>query len=264
MSGPDAVAPNGLDRHFGLTGQVALVIGATSGLGAAVAAGLADAGAEVVVAGRDGARGAEVVRSIVARGGVASSEPVDVAQPDSIAALRTRVMDRLGRVDVLVNSAGIFLRAKAEEVTPADWDATFRVNVTGTFLACQLFGRDMLERGYGRIVNFASTDGMVGVPDQVAYCASKGAVVQLTRTLGAEWVARGVNVNAVGPCDFATPMIADALDEPDYRDWILEAIPAGRVGQPEEIVGAVLFLASPAASMVAGHTLMVDGGRIAI
>ena len=256
--------PTNLDRHFGLDGQVALVVGATSGLGAAVAAGLAEAGAEVVVAGRDRGRGEAVVSSVLDAGGAASFEPVDVADPESLIALHARLRDRFPRVDVLVNSAGIFLRGKAEEATLDDWQATFAVNVTGTFLACQLFGRDMLERGYGRIVNFGSTDGMVGVPDQVAYCASKGAVVQITRTLGAEWVARGVNVNAVGPCDFATPMIADALDEPEYHDWILDAIPAGRVGQPPEIVGAVLFLASPAAAMVAGHTLMVDGGRIAI
>lgn len=253
-----------MESHFGLTGHVAVVTGATSGLGAAVAVGLAGVGAQVVVAGRDQARGEGVVSEIVSAGGRATFEEVEIGDAASLTRLRDRVLARHGQVDVLVNSAGIFLRNKALDVTAEEWERTFRVNVTGTFLSCQLFGRHMLERGSGRIVNFASTDGMVGVPDQVAYCASKGAVVQLTRTLGAEWVAQGVNVNAVGPCDFATPMIAEALDEPEYRDWILQAIPAGRVGQPREIVGAVLFLASPAASMVAGHTLMVDGGRIAI
>jgi NAD(P)-dependent dehydrogenase (short-subunit alcohol dehydrogenase family) len=264
MSSPDVAPSAALQAYFGLAGQVAVVIGATSGLGAAVAAGLAGAGADVVVSGRSRERGESVVAEILRDGGRASFEEVDVEDTRSIAALHDRVLERLGRVDVLVNSAGIFLRGAAVDASVADWERTFRVNVTGTFVACQLFGRHMLERGSGRIVNFASTDGMVGVPDQVAYCASKGAVVQMTRTLGAEWVAGGVNVNAVGPCDFATPMIEEALGEPEYRDWILQAIPAGRVGRPSEIVGAVLFLASPAASMVAGHTLMVDGGRVAI
>src|SRR5690606_26617144 len=116
--------------------------------------------------------------------------------------------------------------------------------------------RSMIEAGSGKIINIASTDGMVGVPDQVAYCTSKGAVVQMTRTLGIEWIKHGVNVNAVGPCDVDTPMIAEALGEDDYREWILEAIPAGRVARPEEISGAILYLASPASDMVVGHHLM--------
>ena len=151
-----------------------------------------------------------------------------------------------------------------EQTTQESWDRVLFLNTTVTFVLCQAIGRQMIERGGGKIVNFASTDGMVGVPEQSAYCASKGAVVQLTRTLGAEWIKHRVNVNAVGPCDFDTPMIAEALGEPEYRAWILDAIPAGRVGKPDEIVGAVLYLASPASDMVVGHTLMVDGGRIAI
>jgi NAD(P)-dependent dehydrogenase (short-subunit alcohol dehydrogenase family) len=169
-----------------------------------------------------------------------------------------------GPVDILVNAAGIFERDTGERTTQESWDRVLFLNTTVTFVLCQAIGRHMIERGSGKIVNFASTDGMVGVPEQSAYCASKGAVVQLTRTLGAEWITHGVNVNAVGPCDFDTPMIAEALDEPEYRAWILEAIPAGRVGRPDEIVGAVLYLASPASDMVVGHTLMVDGGRVAI
>ena len=141
------------------------------------------------------------------------------------------------------------------------WEALWRTNVTSTYLLCQLFGRPMIERGRGKIINFSSTDGFLGVPEQLAYNVSKGAIVQLTRTLGAEWIRHGVNVNAVAPCDFATPMIAPYLDTQEYRDWILDAIPAGRVGPPEEIVGAVLYLASPASDMVAGHNLLVDGGR---
>ena len=144
------------------------------------------------------------------------------------------------------------------------WERAFAINATATFMLCQAFGRGMIERGRGKIINVGSTDGIVGVPEQVAYCASKGAVVQITKTLGAEWIRHGVNVNAIGPCDFDTPMIASALDDPEYADWILQAIPAGRIGVAPELAGAVLYLASGASDMVAGHMLMVDGGRTII
>jgi len=138
------------------------------------------------------------------------------------------------------------------------------INATATFLLCREIGRGMIARGRGKIINVGSTDGIIGVPDQVAYCASKGAVVQLTKTLGAEWIKHGVNVNAIGPCDFDTPMIAGALDDPEYADWIVQAIPAGRIGQARELAGAAIYLASDASDMVAGHMLMVDGGRTII
>ena len=247
-----------LTSLFGLEGKRALVTGASSGLGAASAGALAEAGADVVVSGRDAERTRAVAESV---GGAA--EVADLLQPGAAEALAARVLES-GPVDILVNAAGIFERDTGEATTQESWDRVLFLNTTVTFVLCQAIGRHMIERGAGKIVNFASTDGMVGVPEQSAYCASKGAVVQLTRTLGAEWIKHGVNVNAVGPCDFDTPMIADALGEPEYRAWILDAIPAGRVGRPEEIVGAVLYLASPASDMVVGHTLMVDGGRVAI
>jgi NAD(P)-dependent dehydrogenase (short-subunit alcohol dehydrogenase family) len=191
-------------------------------------------------------------------------ELADVSNAHEAVALAGRVLASADQVDVLVNAAGIFIRGDAEEVQMSEWDEVMRTNVTSTFLLCQSFGRPMLERGYGKIINFSSTDGFLGVPEQVSYNVSKGAIVQLTRTLGSEWIRRGVNVNAVAPCDFETPMIAPFLDTDEYRNWILDAIPAGRVGQPDEIVGAVLFLASRASDMVAGHNLLVDGGRTVI
>lgn len=253
-----------LEDLFGLAGQTAVVTGATSGLGAASAMGLAGAGATVIVTGRDRERGEEVVEEISAAGGSAELELADLAEAGAACALAERILGRHERVDILVNAAGVFIRGDAVEVTLEEWEGLMRTNVTSTFLLCQRFGRRMLARGRGKIINFSSTDGFLGVPEQVAYNVSKGAIVQLTRTLGAEWIRHGVNVNAVAPCDFATPMIAPFLDQPEYRDWIMEAIPAGRVGHPREIVGAVLFLASGASDMMAGHNLLVDGGRTVI
>jgi len=253
-----------LEELFGLDGATAVVTGATSGLGAACALALARAGAKVVVSGRDRERGERVVAEIEAAGGTAQLELADLSDAADLAAFADRVLERHDPVDILVNAAGVFDRGDAVDVSLEQWDALLSTNVTSTFVLCQRFGRAMIERGRGKIVNFSSTDGFLGVPEQLAYNVSKGAIVQLTRTLGAEWIRHGVNVNAVAPCDFATPMIEPFLDQPEYREWIMEAIPARRVGQPDEIVGAVLFLASPASDMVVGHNLLVDGGRTVI
>jgi len=249
---------------FGLEGRTAVVTGGTSGLGAACAVALASAGADVIMSGRDARRGERIVGAIADRGAHAELELADLRTPEQVRDFAARVLGRRDGVDILVNAAGIFLRSKGADAPLDEWQQTFDVNVTATFLLCQAFGRPMIERGRGKIINFASTDGIVGVPEQAAYCASKGAVIQLTRTLGAEWIAHGVNVNAIGPCDFETPMVGDVLSDPEYRDWILQAIPAGRVGQPDELAGAVVYLASQASNMVVGHTLLVDGGRTVI
>ena len=250
-----------LQSLFGLHGQTAVVTGGTSGLGAATGMALARAGAKVILVGRDGARGRGVVDGITAAGGHAELELADVGEPDDISALAERVLANHPRVDILVNAAGVYLGGKAEDVILADWNHVFAVNVTGSFLMCQAFGRGMVANGSGKIVNFASTDGLVGVPEQVAYCASKAAVAEMTRTLAVEWARHGVHVNCIAPGEFATPIIAHLLDQPDYKSWVTTAIPSGRVGQPNELVAAILLLVAPGSPLVVGHTLVVDGGR---
>ena len=253
-----------LSRMFGLSGKRAVVTGATSGLGAAMASALAGAGAEVVVGGRDAARAEQVVAAIREAGGSASAVLGDLGTADGAERFAGAVQQDGAPVDILLNSAGLFERAEGEATPLEVWDRALAINATATFVLCREIGRGMIARGRGKIVNVGSTDGIIGVPDQVAYCASKGAVVQLTKTLGAEWIKHGVNVNAIGPCDFDTPMIAGALDDPEYADWIVQAIPAGRIGQARELAGAAIYLASDASDMVAGHMLMVDGGRTII
>jgi NAD(P)-dependent dehydrogenase (short-subunit alcohol dehydrogenase family) len=188
-----------LDSLFGLEGSTAVVTGGTSGMGAASARALARAGARVIVSGRDRARGEQVVSEISGAGGRAALELADVSDAEAVAALADRVLGRHGPVDILVNAAGVFARGDAVDLTVAEWESLWRTNVTSTYLLCQRFGRPMIERGRGKIVNFSSTDGFLGVPEQLAYNVSKGAIVQLTRTLGAEWIKHGVNVNAVAP-----------------------------------------------------------------
>ena len=169
-----------------------------------------------------------------------------------------------GRIDILVNCHGVTKRMAAVDFPEADWDRIMDVNLKGTFLCCQGVGRVMIQQGRGSIINLASIGGLVGLPASVAYCASKGGVVQLTRTRGVEWAPLGVRVNAIAPSSFNTPMVQRVLDaEPEYRERVVSKIPIGRIAEPAEIVGSVLYLASAASGMVTGAILSVDGGYTA-
>lgn len=248
---------------FRLDGSAAIVAGGAGGLGRAIARGLARAGAAVAVADREGA-GARAVADTIARdGGRALPIEMDVAARESVEQMVSEVEDRLGAVDILVNSAGITYRAPAADFPAAEWDRVLAVNLTGVFLACQAVGRRMVARRRGRIVNIASIAGQIGLPGTVAYCASKGGVVMLTRALAVEWAGFNVRVNAIAPSWFDTALGVLIEREPEYAERSMRRVPAGRMGRPEELVGAVLYLASEASSMVTGHVLAVDGGTLA-
>jgi NAD(P)-dependent dehydrogenase (short-subunit alcohol dehydrogenase family) len=249
-------------KIFSLEGKKAIVTGGASGMGAAIVDGYSKNGVQVAIVDKNAELGNKVAelsgkeRVFFRQADVTDSKAVD----EAVAA----VHQKLGRIDILVNAAGVFLTGPAEELSDAEWDRVMKINLYGTFYMSRAVGRIMIEQKAGKVINFSSTDAFLGVPNQPVYCASKGAVNQLTRVLAVDWIKHGINVNAIGPCDFATPMIEPYLNTEEYRSWILDALPVGRVGQPPEIVGAAIFLASEASKMVVGHTLLVDGGRTVI
>ena len=190
--------------------------------------------------------------------------PLALPALDSIAALVEGAVQEMGRIDILINNAGVNIPRDALEVSESDWDRVLDVNLKGLFFMSQRVAREMIKTGGGRIVNIASQNGVVGYYRRAAYCASKAGVVNLTRVLALEWAQHQIRVNAVGPTFILTPLTQSTFDDPVLRADLLRRIPVGRVGQPEDIVGAVVFLCSPAAEMITGHTLLVDGGWTAI
>jgi NAD(P)-dependent dehydrogenase (short-subunit alcohol dehydrogenase family) len=248
-----------MDR-FSLKGRTALVTGGMRGIGRALAIALAEAGADVAIADINITQADDTLQEIQKRGARTLAVAVDVTVPQQVTQMVDEVAAALGRLDVAVNSAGIARRTPSEEIPEAEWDMILGVNLKGVFLCCQAEARVMLAQGSGSIINIASMSGqIVNRPQQHAhYNASKAGVVQLTRTLAAEWASRGVRVNSLSPGHTLTPMTA-ASSEYDRATWISNT-PMGRLGDPSDLQGAALYLASDASGYVTGHDLVVDGG----
>jgi NAD(P)-dependent dehydrogenase (short-subunit alcohol dehydrogenase family) len=255
-----------VETLFRLNGQIAVVTGGGSGIGRSTATLLAQAGARVTVADRDQTAASETVTDIEAQGGVAFAMEVDVTDESAIERLFEAIMQREGRVDLLVNNAGLAIRKPSIELAIADWERVVAVNMTGVFLCARVAARHMIAVNEGGcIINVASIMGLSGggLYPNISYQTTKGAVVNMTRALAVEWASHGIRVNAVAPTYVRTPFIAPLLSQPELVRKIEAMTPLGRLAEPEEVAAAILFLASRAATMITGHTLPVDGGFLA-
>lgn len=250
-------------KQLQLNDRCAVVIGGTSGIGRAIAHGLAEAGADVVCTSRRQEQVDAAATEIEGLGKRTLRLTSDVDDRDSMQSLLDACIAEFGKVDILVNSAGRTKRAPTMDFDEDDWNAIMDTNLNGTLRACQIFGRHMVERGYGRIVNIASLSSFVSLFEVAAYSASKAAVAALTKSLAIEWAKNGVNVNAIAPGVFKTALNKQLLEESQRGQEFLMRTPMGRFGKVEELAGAAVFLASDAASFVSGEILVVDGGFLA-
>jgi NAD(P)-dependent dehydrogenase (short-subunit alcohol dehydrogenase family) len=247
--------------QFDLTGQVALVTGAARGLGRAISLALAHAGADVALGLRDVKQPSDVPAEIQSLGREALPLQMDMTSLDQIRRAVDTVVAKFGRLDILVNNAGVAPENPAEHVREGDFDLTLDINLKGTFFASQAAGRVMIRQNSGCIINMSSQAGFAALPTESIYCMTKAGISHLTKCLAVEWGKYNIRVNAVAPTFINTPGTAPSLSEPKFRADVIERIAAlHRIGEPVEVAGAVVFLASPAASLITGHTLMIDGG----
>ena len=245
---------------FDLSGSTALVTGSSMGIGNALARGLAEAGARVVMNARNAERLKEAARAIRADGHEVLELAFDVCDPPAVAEAVDRFEREEGSIDILVNNAGMQHRGPLEDFDPADFDRLMRTNVSSVFYVGQAVARHMISRKAGKIINIASVQSALARPGIAPYTASKGAVANLTKGMATDWARYGLQINAIAPGYFDTPLNAALVNDPQFSAWLEKRTPAGRWGRVEELVGACVFLASPASSFVNGHVLFVDGG----
>ncbi len=250
-------------KGLSLDGKRALVFGGTSGIGKSIALGFAEAGADVVPVSRRAEEVQKTAGEIRALGRRTIELTADVTHREDIQRVIDRMRAEMGRIDILVNSAGTTKRAPSLEFADEDWNRVLNINLNGTWYACQMVGRVMKEQAYGRIINIASIGAFLSLYEVTAYCASKGAVAMMTRCLGAEWVKYNITVNALAPGVFETPLNRNVVHEPGRKASIMAHTPMKRFGNLEEIKGVAIFLASDSASFVTGEVIAVDGGFMA-
>lgn len=246
--------------YFTLTGQVALVTASSKGIGRACALALAESGADIILGLRDLHSGNAIMKQIQKMGRDVLPVQMDVTRLDEITAAVQAGLKHFKHIDILVNNAGIGAPNPAERVTEKDFDDTLNVNLKGTFFTAQAVGRAMIKQKRGRIINICSQAGFVALPTESVYCMTKAAIAHLTKCLALEWAPYNITVNAVAPTFISTPGTKKWLDDPAFSASVQKRIPLGRIGKPEEVAGPVVFLASPAASLITGETIMVDGG----
>ncbi|NOX61046.1 MAG: glucose 1-dehydrogenase [Chloroflexi bacterium] len=249
---------------FDLSGRVAIVTGGCSGIGRAMAAGLARYGARVALAGRTLSKCEAVANELHSAGADALALQTDVSRPEQAQQMVARTVEHWGRLDILINNAAVSQGVPALDMTVEEWRRVMAIDLDGAFYCCQAAGRVMKEMGGGSIINITSLSGLLGYANQAAYAAAKGGLTMLTRALAVEWAPHGIRVNAIAPTWFYTPMSKHILDDPEKLAEKVKSIPLGRVGQDDDIVGAAIFLASDASKYVTGHILSVDGGKFGL
>jgi NAD(P)-dependent dehydrogenase (short-subunit alcohol dehydrogenase family) len=253
-----------MSQLFNLTGKVALVTGASRGLGRSMARGLAEAGADLVLTSRHLAEVEQVASELATGGRRVLPIQADVTRAAEIEEVVSRAVATLGGIDILVNNAGINIRKPALELTESDWDQTLGINLKGCFLVAKAVGRHMVARKAGSVINIASMMASVVLAERAAYASSKGGLVQLTRVLAVEWASSNVRVNAICPGPFLTDLNRSIVDNPEKVKYFMDRLPMRRFGKPEELAGSVVFLASEASSFITGTTIYIDGGWTAL
>lgn len=249
---------------FKLTGKVAIVTGGMRGLGYAIAVNLAKFGADIVIADIEMKAAEKIKKEFTNLNRKSYFIKTDVSNSQDVNHMVKETMNKFGRIDILVNNAGITKRGPALSIKEKDWNRIIAVNLKGVFLCSQAAGKEMKKQKKGKIINVASIAGQIGLLNTLPYCASKGGVIQITRALAVEWAKYNINVNAIAPTVFETPLTKPVLEnEKEFHDYVIERIPLGRFGKPNDLAGAIVFLASDASDFVTGHILNIDGGWLA-